>query len=535
MPRKVKKGKKGSSPASSLDVSLNTPVTSAAPSPAPSQSIMSPLMELHDPAVKDLPIISPSALVLPSPAPVAPSPAPVAPSPAPVAPSPAPSPAPMRSSTPKTVTKPATPHLSPVQSDAEEDDRSPTPPPPAPPAPAAPAAPADEKKKKKLATKSKGAKGKASPVPSSEDDDSGSQSSKSSGPKITKIKTSKDRLKITAEEEEDLVEWYRANELFYNKSAKDYRNTEKKNSLEVAKAEELGKSPQDLHVWRTSMRTQYGKLTKPGPSGTKKKNLTAREEWILRCFSFLKQHMLHKPGKEVGQKTRPPSVGSSSGEEEMETTVDEPPRPPSATFPAPAATKKRKRRDAPEDSNLDFKATLLNEVQLMRSRKAHPILESAENRHEDMWRRKVIELFELGRDCSPQMRRRAYITISSLVQEMEADILMFSASEQQQIHSAQIQPTPGTSSQPDLQYQQYFHQQQQQYHRQHPPMQSPSPLSQTPSVPSGMYQQTMMYSPAKSQSSWNTPQPSYGQPSAAPVDPASPASPFLQHYSPSKR
>lgn len=168
---------------------------------------------------------------------------------------------------------------------------------------------------KMLPAKSKGDKGKQKKQPAgtfneqSEFSDTGHSSASSfssasvtdiSSAVITKKKTSKDRLRLTDEEEEDLVNWYRDNPILYDKTCREYRNTEKKNAIHAEKAATMGKTAYDLQTWRNSMRTQYGKLTKPGPSGTEKKNLTVREKWIVKCFSFLKNHVTHKSGLEVG-------------------------------------------------------------------------------------------------------------------------------------------------------------------------------------------------------------------------------------------
>ena len=89
---------------------------------------------------------------------------------------------------------------------------------------------------------------------------------------------------------------YRDNPMQYDKSCSNYRNADKINPIEAQKADSMGMPPAELRVWRTSMRTQYGKLAKPGPSATGKKTLTAWEDWIL---SFLSQHVIHKGAMEV--------------------------------------------------------------------------------------------------------------------------------------------------------------------------------------------------------------------------------------------
>ena len=96
---------------------------------------------------------------------------------------------------------------------------------------------------------------------------------------------------LTEDEEHSMVEWLESNPILYNKKLKTYKDTSRKEALWREKANELGKDVVLLQTWYTSMRTRYGRLKKLR-SGQEPPELTERDAWILRCFDFLKIHIV---------------------------------------------------------------------------------------------------------------------------------------------------------------------------------------------------------------------------------------------------
>ena len=73
------------------------------------------------------------------------------------------------------------------------------------------------------------------------------------------LKKTKTHTHLTPEQEDDMVEWLKANEVLYNKKLED---TKKKNFLWQKQAEVMGVNSEELIIWYTSLRTRYTKLRK---------------------------------------------------------------------------------------------------------------------------------------------------------------------------------------------------------------------------------------------------------------------------------
>lgn len=98
------------------------------------------------------------------------------------------------------------------------------------------------------------------------------------------------RSDLTAEDEESMVEWLRENPQMYNKKLSTYKDKGKKDALWAKQAQVLGKDASMLIVWYRSIRTRFGKLTKP-KSGAGTGDRTDRDKRILTNFEFLKPHI----------------------------------------------------------------------------------------------------------------------------------------------------------------------------------------------------------------------------------------------------
>ena len=100
--------------------------------------------------------------------------------------------------------------------------------------------------------------------------------------------------------EQELVEWYREYPQFYNLIHPEYKDGAKKRALMSEKAAALSEkmavevTREQLETWFKSMRTAWGK-TSQKKSGSGAKKPTPKEEWIVKEFGFLKDH-IHRRG-----------------------------------------------------------------------------------------------------------------------------------------------------------------------------------------------------------------------------------------------
>ena len=96
---------------------------------------------------------------------------------------------------------------------------------------------------------------------------------------------------FTPEEERTLVEFYRDNELLYNKKLSANRDKQKQRKVWEDQAMRMGKSAINLLQWIVRMRTRYAKLIYGKKSGMATKQMTERDLWICSEFSFLLSHI----------------------------------------------------------------------------------------------------------------------------------------------------------------------------------------------------------------------------------------------------
>ncbi len=106
-------------------------------------------------------------------------------------------------------------------------------------------------------------------------------------------------LILTPNQEDNVVEWLKSNEYLFNKTLNAYKDTEMKNRLWPAKADELQIETAILKTWFDSMQARFGKITKT-VSGDGTVEYTERDQWILNHFDFVWQHILHIKGWTAG-------------------------------------------------------------------------------------------------------------------------------------------------------------------------------------------------------------------------------------------
>jgi len=103
----------------------------------------------------------------------------------------------------------------------------------------------------------------------------------------------KDALFLTEDQEQDVADWYRSQELLYNRRLAEYKRTDIKSRILDEKAAELACTTAQLKTWIDSMRTAVGKLTDPTkkPSGGAAKVRSDRDDWIIENFGYLEKHI----------------------------------------------------------------------------------------------------------------------------------------------------------------------------------------------------------------------------------------------------
>ena len=106
-------------------------------------------------------------------------------------------------------------------------------------------------------------------------------------------KRRKEKVKLYEEQEEDILNWYMGNEMFYNQSKREFKDRAKKDQMISEKAKEMHIAFEDLKGWLTSMQMMFGKLSRK-KSGSATHPPTACQQWILDKFDFLSCHLILK-------------------------------------------------------------------------------------------------------------------------------------------------------------------------------------------------------------------------------------------------
>ncbi|KAL1249043.1 hypothetical protein QQF64_022361 [Cirrhinus molitorella] len=92
--------------------------------------------------------------------------------------------------------------------------------------------------------------------------------------------------------EQILLELWQQRACLYNVSSSCYHGHVKKDAAWKEIAEELQLPVGEVITQVASLRTQYGKLLHPKPRGSGAKELTPRQNWIMKHLHFLKCHVL---------------------------------------------------------------------------------------------------------------------------------------------------------------------------------------------------------------------------------------------------
>ena len=113
----------------------------------------------------------------------------------------------------------------------------------------------------------------------------------------------REKLNLCPEDEEKVAQWYQDNDVFYNKHHRGYKDTRKKDQMleEMARTLETPCTGKQLKTWLESMRTQFGRLIRAGPSGSAKLNPTEKEAWVLRSFRCVEPFIRRTGGKSSSQ------------------------------------------------------------------------------------------------------------------------------------------------------------------------------------------------------------------------------------------
>jgi hypothetical protein len=105
---------------------------------------------------------------------------------------------------------------------------------------------------------------------------------------------------LSNDAEQELVEFYEGHRCLWDKSDAGFKYKQKRTQLVEEQAKKMGLTYHKIMTWFASQRSMFGRLQKKGPSGSGSQTTTARQQWNLRNFSFLKSHVAHRTGREMG-------------------------------------------------------------------------------------------------------------------------------------------------------------------------------------------------------------------------------------------
>ncbi|XP_041467476.1 uncharacterized protein LOC121417807 [Lytechinus variegatus] len=154
----------------------------------------------------------------------------------------------------------------------------------------------------------------AAPPPRNQSPSNSTESQEQEQPRFpqkeTEFKTRKSmRRMLTQDEEDDLVTWLREHTFLYDKSSAQFKMREKKSRTWREKEDELDLNPGDLSsIWYLNMRTLFSRLIKTSrKSGSGAAERTARQEWILNKFEFIRPYLVqlrHQRGSNFAEKRK---------------------------------------------------------------------------------------------------------------------------------------------------------------------------------------------------------------------------------------
>ncbi|XP_035988175.1 uncharacterized protein LOC110367769 isoform X9 [Fundulus heteroclitus] len=116
----------------------------------------------------------------------------------------------------------------------------------------------------------------------------------SSGPSDLQRTMAGTRVTWSQSTEEQLVELWRAHPSLFDVGSQSYHNRTKREKSWGEIANQLQLPVNEVKTRVASLRTQYGKLLKPKPSGRGQRPLTPKQKWILKHLDFLKGHVIHR-------------------------------------------------------------------------------------------------------------------------------------------------------------------------------------------------------------------------------------------------
>ncbi|XP_055020895.1 uncharacterized protein LOC129412059 [Boleophthalmus pectinirostris] len=94
--------------------------------------------------------------------------------------------------------------------------------------------------------------------------------------------------------EAQLIELWQTHPSLFDVASQGYHDRNRREKSWEDIAAQLQLPVNEVKTRMTSLRTQYGKLLKPKPSGSGQKPLTSKQTWILQHLDFLKAHVIHR-------------------------------------------------------------------------------------------------------------------------------------------------------------------------------------------------------------------------------------------------
>ncbi|XP_030237135.1 uncharacterized protein LOC115561314 [Gadus morhua] len=170
--------------------------------------------------------------------------------------------------------------------------------------------------------------------------------------------------------ETTLVEMWQQRPCIFDVSSKDFHDRVKRDKAWREIADTLDLPVVEITTRAASLRTQFGKLLHPKPSGSGQKDvtLTPRQKWICQSMFFLRAHIAHRPSQTTLNFDDSQQEATESSEEETEAegppAITNPPPPfPPRPPPVQESRAQRKKRKPTRDVEMEMeKVDILRNV-----------------------------------------------------------------------------------------------------------------------------------------------------------------------------
>ncbi|KAK5848786.1 hypothetical protein PBY51_008479 [Eleginops maclovinus] len=246
-------------------------------------------------------------------------------------------------------------------------------------------------------------------------------------------------------------------------ASQSYHDRNNRDKSWMAIATQLQLPVNEVKTRVASLRTQFGKLIKPKPSGSGQKTLTPKQQWILQHLDFLRVHVAHRSTESTlrpGSESEDTSI-TEEGEEDQ-TTVDidadvedvtsnissplsEPTENPSP--PVKVSSGQSSKRPRVQKSNSKFDEHNLEMAKLFVLQQVQKTLSGSDADSEERFGQQVAS--ELRNLTNPAVQLRVRRNIMNLIYDAQETAISQQGSVPGNLYGSQAQ-FPGTQVRPPL-------------------------------------------------------------------------------------